>query len=50
MRNNKTRGMGHVLIDGYRLKHIVVPRITNIEKMNLYGKRLLNRNSILEET
>ena len=35
MRNDKTRGMGHVLVDGSRLKHVVVPKITNMKKMNL---------------
>lgn len=49
MRNDKTRGMGHVLVDGCRLKHIVVPRITNMNKMNLYVKRLLNRDNSSEE-
>ena len=49
MRNDKTRGMGHVLLDGCRLKHIVVPRITNMDKMNLYVKRLLNRDNSSEE-
>lgn len=49
MRNDKTRGMGHVLVDGSRLKHVVVPKITNMKKMNLYVKKLLNRNSGLEE-
>lgn len=43
MRNDKTRGMGHVLIDGCRLKHIIVPKINDIGKMNCFVKKLLNR-------
>lgn len=49
MRNDKTRGMGQVLFDSCRLKHIVVPRITNMDKMSLYVKRLLNRDNSSEE-
>lgn len=44
LRNDKTRGTGHVLFDGSRLKHIVVPRISDIAKVNQYVKKLLNRN------
>ena len=36
-------------MDGSRLKHIVVLRITNMDKMNLNVKRLLNRESGSEE-
>lgn len=43
MRSDKSRGIGHVLVDGIILKHIVVPRIKNIGKMNGYVKKLLNR-------
>ena len=49
IRTDKTRGTGQVLFDGCRLQHIVVPRIRNIKKMNLYVKKLLDRNGIIEE-
>lgn len=50
IRSNISRGMGHVLMDGYVLKHIIVPKINDVEKMNLYVKRLLNRGGSSEVT
>lgn len=50
MRNDKTRGMGHILIDGNRLKHIVVPRINDIGKMNCFVRKLLNREHVTDIT
>ena len=46
MRNDKRRGMGHVLIDGCRLKHVLVPQIRDINKMYSYVKKLLDRNGM----
>ena len=43
MRNDKSRGTGHVLVDGSTLRHIVVPKINDIGMMNCFVKKLLNR-------
>lgn len=44
VKNNKTRGMGSLLLDGNKLYNIVVPRIKDTQKLDSYIVSLLNRS------
>lgn len=48
IRNNKARGSGYVLIDNSKLENLVVPKLNRQKKMNIYIKRLLNRENASE--
>lgn len=44
VKNNKTRGMGSLLLDGNKLYNIVVPRIKDTQKLDSFIINLLNRS------